>query len=119
VGGGITGIVSSYFLTRDPQTNVLLLERNKICLGEASGQDMGVFNPAVSTRLGQFNSLWRVDGPHCVYLSHMIREPGTFKFLSFYLLSKINLQKIEQLTVLSQCEFNKLIEMTGITNPQA
>jgi len=37
VGGGITGIVSSYYLTRDPSTNVILLEKNKICLSEASG----------------------------------------------------------------------------------
>ncbi len=37
VGGGITGIVSSYYLTRDPLTNVILLEKNKICLSEASG----------------------------------------------------------------------------------
>jgi heterodisulfide reductase subunit A-like polyferredoxin len=37
VGGGVTGIVSCYYLTQDPSTNVILLEKNKVCLGEASG----------------------------------------------------------------------------------
>ena len=101
IGGGISGIVTSYYLTRDPNNSVILLEKNKVCLGEASGQDMAIFNPLILTKLGSFNSLWRVDGPSCVHLSHLVREPGTFKFLSYYISSKSQAAQIERLSEFS------------------
>jgi myosin-crossreactive antigen len=31
VGAGITGLVSSYYLVRDPNTQVTLIEKNNVC----------------------------------------------------------------------------------------
>lgn len=51
VGGGISGIVTSYFLTMDSRTKVTLLEKNKQIMTEASGHDSGLFlNKSVNFR---------------------------------------------------------------------
>ena len=39
VGGGITGLTTSYFLTRNENISVTLLEKNKTTTSEFSGQD--------------------------------------------------------------------------------
>ena len=93
VGGGISGIVSSYYLTMDPRTKVTLLEKNKQIMTEASGHDSGLLlNKNVSLRtfggqpIGKINSLSRVDGPNSVYTTHMMMEPALIKFTWHWLL---------------------------------
>ena len=44
-------------------------------------QDVGL-NALKSPKL---NSLWRVDGPNCVYTSHIAKEPGCSKFIWHWL----------------------------------
>jgi glycine/D-amino acid oxidase-like deaminating enzyme len=46
VGAGITGLVTSYYLTRDPNNLVTLIEKSSVS-PEESGFDAGVFNPGV------------------------------------------------------------------------
>lgn len=43
IGGGIVGLTTSWYLTRDPNCQVTLLEKNKSCMMEASGQDSALF----------------------------------------------------------------------------
>jgi hypothetical protein len=87
VGAGITGLVTSYFLTRDPNNLVTLIEKSSVC-PEESGFDIGVFNPGVieSHKITPF-SFCRVDGPTTIYLSHLCKEPGVSKYLWHALLS--------------------------------
>ena len=93
VGGGITGIVTSYYLTMDGRTKVTLLEKNKQIMTEASGSDIGFFmNNNISYRtfgslpMGKLSSLNRVDGPNSVYTTHMVKEPGLVKFTWHWML---------------------------------
>ena len=93
VGGGITGIVTSYYLARDARTKVTLLEKNKQIMTEASGHDSGLlltnnvsFRTLGSQPLAKLNSLNRVDGPNCVYTTHMAMEPGLIKFTWHWLI---------------------------------
>ena len=93
VGGGISGIVTSYFLTMDSRTKVTLLEKNKQIMTEASGHDSGLFlNKSVNFRtfgnqpMGKINSLVRVDGPNSIYTTHMTKEPGLIKFTWHWLI---------------------------------
>jgi hypothetical protein len=78
---------------------------------------MAVFDPQVGTKLGHYTSFSHVDGPTCVFLNLMLKEPGTFKFLCYYLGSKVDKSKIEKLTELSHQQLLGLVEATGITNP--
>jgi ribulose 1,5-bisphosphate synthetase/thiazole synthase len=93
VGGGISGIVTSYYLTMDKRTKVTLLEKNKQIMTEASGHDSGLLltnNITLRTfgsqPMGKIKSLTRVDGPNCVYTTHMAMEPGLIKFTWHWLL---------------------------------
>ena len=93
VGGGITGLVTSYYLTMDGNTRVTLLEKNKSILSEASGHDVGfLMNNNISYRtfgslpMGKLSSLNRVDGPNSVYTTHIALEPGLIKFTWHWLL---------------------------------
>jgi len=97
IGGGITGVVTSYYLAKDGRTKVTLLEKNKQILTEASGHDTGLLlNSNVSYRtfgslpMGKLNSLNRVDGPNSVYSSHMVAEPGLVKFVWHWLIYQFN-----------------------------
>jgi hypothetical protein len=97
IGGGITGIVTSYYLTMDSKTKVTLLEKNKQTMTEASAHDSGLlFNNNVSFRtfgsqpFGLLNSLLRVDGPNSVYSTHMAKEPGLIKFTWHWLIAQFN-----------------------------
>ena len=93
VGGGITGLVTSYYLSMDGNTKVTLLEKNKSILSEASGHDVGfLMNNNISYRtfgslpMGKLSSLNRVDGPNSVYTTHIALEPGLIKFTWHWLL---------------------------------
>lgn len=64
---------------------------------EASGHDSGLlltnnisFRTFGSQPLGKINSLNRVDGPNCVYTSHMATEPGLIKFIWHWFIYQLN-----------------------------
>ena len=119
VGGGLSGLMTAYYLTEDSRNEVILMEKNRKVIQESSAHNGGVFQRYDSTPRSQKSLLklmpgiWKMHGPQCVYLRRLLFEPGSLKFFLYYFQQGNVLENatlIDKLASLSESELTRMIE---------